>query len=407
MDNARLYREVQQAKENAEAANHAKDQFLAVLSHELRTPLTPVLASLDSLMEEEQLPHRLRKTMEVIRRNVELEARLIDDLLDLARISRNKVPLNLETVDAHACLKNALEICRGDVRLKKLKLEINLRATDRYVRGDPARLQQVFWNLLKNAVKFTPPKGKITVGTSNPADAGEPRPLVIEVSDTGIGIPAEVLPRIFDAFEQGEISITRRFGGLGLGLAISKALVEMHGGRLEASSAGSGLGATFTVRLPTISCPILRRPRTPRSEIATTRQGVRILLVDDHRDTATTMKRLLNRRGYEVRTASTVTAALDAAASHEFDLLISDIGLPDGSGLDLLRQLKNSRPITGIALSGYGMEEDVQKSKTAGFVEHLTKPVNLQHLEDIIRQLFTHPPLPKQKPQKSPSPTTP
>jgi two-component system CheB/CheR fusion protein len=233
---------------------------------------------------------------------------------------------------------------------------------------------------------------------------------VIEVSDTGAGIEPELLPRIFDAFEQGEASVTRRFGGLGLGLAISRALVRAHGGTLTASSEGKGRGAVFTLQVPTIHDPI--HPQTdsaaagagpvpqssPRTAARTTRQlvpasakALRILLVDDHEDTSRAMARLLEQLGYDVATADSVHAALDASQQRPFDLLISDIGLPDGSGLDLMRQLlhRAGRPIKAVALSGFGMDEDIRKSKDAGFAEHLTKPVSFPQLQEVIHRLTT------------------
>ena len=393
----RYVAELERAKEAAEAANRAKDQFLAVLSHELRTPLTPVLSTVQALESEPSLAPELREPIEMIRRNVELESRLIDDLLDLTRIAKGKLELDLQTVDAHEGVNNVLEMCRDELYSKGLHLRVDLGAGRHHVRADNARLQQVFWNLIKNAVKFTPEGGTITVRTSNPGgsngagrDGTAPR-LLAEVRDTGIGIEPQVLPRIFDAFEQGERSITRRFGGLGLGLAISKALIDMQGGRLTADSDGRGRGSAFSVDLATVDPP-LRRPHGGdggRNDGAA-RPSLSILLVDDHEDTARAMGRLLQRLGYQVKTAHTVASALETFGRDRFDLVISDIGLPDGSGLELMRQIRQGRDVRGIALSGFGMEEDVRKSKEAGFFEHLTKPVNFQKLDAVIRQAMTN-----------------
>ena len=439
VDNARLYADAQLAREvaesqkqAAEAANHAKDQFLAVLSHELRTPLAPVLSTVQALESEPALPPALRDSVDMIRRNVELEARLIDDLLDLTRISKGKLELHLQTTDAHETLATALDICRSDILDKGLKLEVDTAAPAAHVRADAARLHQVFWNLVKNAVKFTPAGGTIYVSTRNEGGGessefsvrssggggentagngerpGPARPalnselrtpnapserLVVEVRDTGIGIEPAVLPRIFDAFEQGERSITRKFGGLGLGLAISKALMDMQGGRLTAESAGPGRGATFRVEMAVAAAPAARPASAgpARGGVASS-PGLRILLVDDHPDTAHAMRKLLERLGYRITVANTVGEAVRAYGGGDgFDLVISDIGLPDGSGLELIRLLKELRPITGIALSGFGMEEDVRKSKEAGFYEHLTKPVNFQRLHALIREATTAP----------------
>jgi PAS domain S-box-containing protein len=381
----------------AEAANRAKDQFLAVLSHELRTPLSPVLSTVQALESEPSLPAELRDAIDMIRRNVELEARLIDDLLDLTRISKGKLELHLQTVDAHETLATALDICRSDILDKGLRLEAKLDATQFHVRADSARLHQVFWNLIKNAVKFTPEGGTIYVTTRNdPADAVEnsdngsaASDLVVEVRDTGIGIEPHVLPRIFDAFEQGERSITRKFGGLGLGLAISKALIDMQGGQLRVDSAGRGEGASFSVRMDAVPAPAARGGKGSPVQGGEARSDIRILLVDDHLDTALALRKLLERLGYRISIANTLAEAVASYQSVPVDLVISDIGLPDGSGLELIRQLNAMRPVTGIALSGFGMEDDIRKSKEAGFYEHLTKPVNFQRLHAVIREATT------------------
>lgn len=379
-------RELQRAKEQAESANRAKDQFLAVLSHELRTPLTPVLALATAGQADRDLPENVRADFATIRRNVELEAKLIDDLLDVTRIGRGKIRLNLETVDAHQSLRHAITVCSSDeVAMKRLTLQVELHATRRHVRGDPARLQQIFWNLLKNAVKFTPPAGRITVSTSNDATGH----LVVQISDTGVGIEPQILPRIFEAFEQGEVAVERNLGGLGLGLAISKGLVLAHGGTITARSDGVGHGATFVVTLETVAIPSpASLPVAPAAPELGSRLS--ILLVEDHADTAHALTRLLSSYGYEVRAADSVESALTLASESEFDVIVSDLGLPDGSGLELMRQIRvmrDGRPTRGIALTGFGMEEDVQKSKEAGFTEHITKPVNFQSLQRAIERV--------------------
>src|SRR5262249_32302909 len=225
-------------------SNLAKDQFLAMLSHELRTPLTPVLASAVALESEPALPQEIHDSLQMIRRNVELEARLIDDLLDLTRIDRGKVQLNFEVVDAHTLLQSALDICQAEIDRKQLVCSLHLRAQNVHLHADPARLQQIFWNLINNAVKFTPKDGWISISTSNDSKGQ----LRVEIADSGLGIEPESLPKIFDAFEQGGRT---QLGGLGLGLAISKALVEAHQGTITAQSAGQHKGATFTLAFPT------------------------------------------------------------------------------------------------------------------------------------------------------------
>ena len=389
--------ELQQAKDQAEAANHAKDQFLAVLSHELRTPLAPVLALASALECDTSLSPQLRDDLGLIRRNVELEVRLIEDLLDLTRVTKGKLHLELEAVDVHALVRDTLRTCSIEELVgKRLTVESDLSASAPFVLADPARLQQVLWNLVNNAIKFTPEGGRIVVRTRNPF--GDGAGLVVEVTDTGVGIEAQSLPKIFDAFEQGAESITRRFGGLGLGLTICKALVDAMGGCICAESGGRDHGATFRVELQPAPSPARSVPHAAGADGAAAGDDecverhdahpLRILVVDDHVDTSKVMARLLSRNGYHVRTAGTLRAAVEAVVSDPIDLVISDLGLPDGSGHDLMRRLRQSHDgVKGIALSGYGTEEDVRKSHEAGFDTHLTKPTDFDRLLDTIREL--------------------
>ncbi|HYG65303.1 MAG TPA: ATP-binding protein, partial [Thermoanaerobaculia bacterium] len=312
IERARAQRVLQQAKDAAEEASRAKDQFLAVLSHELRTPLTPVLAAAQLLEMDRDLPARHRDSLAMIRRNVQLEARLIDDLLDLTRIARGKLELQLASVDVHEKIRLVVRMLEAEAAAKPVSVAVHLEAARPLVTGDAARIQQVLWNLIKNSVKFTPPEGGVQIRTW---DSPEGR-LRVEVRDTGVGIDPEVLPRIFDAFEQGGSSVTRQFGGLGLGLAISKSLVDLHGGTLTAASEGPGRGATFTLELPalipdatTAAGAAAAAPAPPEN------RGARLLLVEDHLDTADAMARLLGSFGYDVRVAGTVASALEAAES--------------------------------------------------------------------------------------------
>jgi signal transduction histidine kinase len=235
-----------QAAAAAEAANRAKDRFLAVLSHELRTPLSPVVMLLGALQEDPELPERFREDIALIRRNIDLETSLIDDLLDVSRVTSGKLRLRPEPLHLHDVLRHAIDNCASDAAEKQLHVDLQLDASSDHVSADPTRIQQVFWNLLRNAIKFTPAAGRVTVRTSNP----DPTRLRVEVQDTGQGIPPDTLPRVFDAFEQGDAATTRQFGGLGLGLAIAKAVVEMHNGTIRAHSDGPDKGSTFTVDLP-------------------------------------------------------------------------------------------------------------------------------------------------------------
>jgi signal transduction histidine kinase len=370
----------EEARKRAEAENRAKDDFLATVSHELRTPLTPILASIQ-LLEQESDPKALREALHVMRRNLELEARLIDDLLDLTRIRTGKLSLHRETVNAHNALRRAIEICERAADQKGVTLSAEINATSCYVDGDAARLQQVFWNLISNAIKFTPKEGKVTVRTANP----EPNKLRIDVVDTGVGIDPHDLTRVFQRFMQFSRGLAPQggTGGLGLGLSISKSLIESHGGEIWASSLGRGHGTTFSVQLETTM---------PRSNVTgdftpadqPEREPLRILLVDDHADTREALQKLLSRRGYEVEAAESVQSALDLASKTHFDLLVSDIGLPDGSGLDIMQALRDTQHMRGIALSGFGMQQDIDRSKAAGFAEHLIKPVNFSQLQAAI-----------------------
>ncbi|HYE19377.1 MAG TPA: ATP-binding protein [Tepidisphaeraceae bacterium] len=377
-DRERLLAEVERAKHQLENAGRAKDRFLATLSHELRTPLTPVLALASALRGRHDLPTDVTEDLETIRRNAELERTLIDDLLDLTRVAAGKLQLHREAVDAHELLGNTLDVVREDLKHKGVAVVMDLSADRQYVFGDAARLQQVFWNLIKNAVKFTPSGGTVRVRT---AVVGPD--LRIEIIDSGIGIAAGALAKIFEPFEQGAEQITRQFGGLGLGLHICKALVDAHGGRITAASDGPGTGAAFAVEVALTDAPAATSStgHTPAVDVP----GLRILLVEDHADTAKVMQRLLAGAGHTVAVACTVQAALrQLAETGGADLLISDIGLPDGSGLDLMRQVAQTYGLKGIALSGYGTEADVAECASAGFAAHLTKPVPLSALRRAI-----------------------
>jgi PAS domain S-box-containing protein len=374
----------------AEAASKAKDHFLAVLSHELRTPLTPILATACELSVDATLPEHARETLTMIRRNIELETKLVDDLLDLTRISRGKLAVNVRPTELRETLRSVLRMVEGELHGKGIRLRVDYAATRTVVAADPARLQQVLWNLLKNAVKFTPDGGQVSVVV---ADALHDQ-VRLEVTDTGIGIAPELLPRVFDAFEQGENAVTRQFGGLGLGLAITKALVTLHGGVISAHSEGKGHGAKFVVEWPLAAQQAaLPAPRPSSngecpSPAPGSPTGRSILLVEDHPDTSAALARLLTMFGHDVRTADSVGAAVQALESQPFDVLISDIGLPDGTGLDLMRQVRGRHSMKGIVLSGFGMEDDVRRSLEAGFATHLTKPINPDDLQAEIERLM-------------------
>ena len=385
--------ELRAAKEEAEHANQAKTQFLAVLSHELRTPLNPILLAVTSMLERPADSEDVRDNLKMIRQNVHLQSRLIDDLLDVMRIVRGKMPLHWEVVDAHVLIGHSIGICRSEVFGKEQTLTLDLAAPRHHINADPVRLQQVFWNLMKNAVKFTGPGGSIALSSRNQADASGEDHLIIEVADTGIGIEPGVIGRIFDPFQQGETSITRRFGGLGLGLAISKGIIEGHGGVLVAESAGKDRGTTFRVDLQALPDPTHDEGGAAGDtdlDGPVTARPLKILLVEDEPATSRLMARLLRGLGHEVSTAGTIAEATEKEREGEFTLIVSDIGLPDGSGLELMKRVIARRgPIPAIALTGYGMEEDIRRSREAGFVAHMTKPIDFTKLEAMIRQVAT------------------
>jgi two-component system CheB/CheR fusion protein len=360
-----------QAKDAAEAANQAKDRFLAALSHELRTPLTPVLAQVQLLERDASLSEELHEAMVMIRRNIELEARLIDDLLDLTRVTHGKLELRRSIVDVHRLIQHSMQFCQAEAAAKGVRLEFQRLAERSSVDADPDRIQQVLWNLLANAVKFTPAGGVITITSANAAEGW----VEIRITDSGLGIAPELLPRIFEAFEQGSREVTRQFGGLGLGLAISRSIVAMHAGVITAASPGLGRGATFVVALQTATAPT--RSATAPSAAPATAQQLRILLCEDHENTAKVITLVLKRSGHRVVHARSVAEAFTLAVCERPDLLISDIGLPDGSGLELMRRLReHGLTLKAIVISGYGSAEDIQESQEAGFFQHLTKPFN-------------------------------
>ncbi|MGE5609267.1 MAG: PAS domain S-box protein [Bacillota bacterium] len=383
-DRDRLLTREQAAREQAEAANRAKDQFIAVVSHELRTPLTPVLTTVELLKQDPKLSAETQADLEVIKRNVQMESRLIDDLLDLTRASQAKIPIHREAVDVHGLIGDIGAMFRKDSETKGVALCLDLQAERHRVYGDPGRLRQVLWNLVGNAMKFTPAGGRITVSSCN-----EDSLLRVQVKDTGIGIEPAVMERLFRPFEQGEQSRSRRYGGLGLGLSISKSLVEMHGGTVSVASEGKGKGAVFTVELPILTDVQAELPQAPLASVAGPRKAVKILLVEDNEDTLRVMGRLLEHLGHQVKTARSAKEAVEAAGEEGFDLLISDVGLPDATGWELMQQLRAVGPIRGIAISGYGTPDDLEQSRRAGFAEHMTKPINVQKLEEVIEAVVS------------------
>ncbi len=388
----RAEREMAAARDEAMAASRTKDDFLAALSHELRTPLSPVLLLASASAADETLPEAVREDFATIAKNALLEARLIDDLLDLTRISRGKMKLELKRVDVHAVLQDALSTVSGDLKEKGMTLAVTWGTPPPVALADSARLQQVFWNIIKNAIKFTPEGGEVRVETKITHGA---RQLTIAVTDSGIGMTPSELKRVFQPFSQGDHAAgsgSHRFGGLGLGLAISRMLMQLHAGQVEAFSAGRGQGATFVISLPLA-------PLAPAEENHGDQPGragagpgndqrYPILLIEDHEPTRAVLVNLLNQRSYRTVSASSMAEALALAATQRFEFVISDLGLPDGTGYDLMRDLGRRYGLKGIALSGYGMEQDLAQSREAGFIGHLTKPVTFWAIEQAIAGFY-------------------
>jgi PAS domain S-box-containing protein len=377
-DRSRLLVREQAARDQAESANRAKDKFLDAMSHELLTPLSPVLSASETLKKSGKLPPELNGLADMIRRNAELELRLITDLLDITRITSGKLELTLGTVDIHAAIAKVLKTYGAEIAAKNLRITTDLGAAERHVNGDQGRLVHVFWNLLGNSIKFTPPGGSIAISTRNPG----PGAISIGLSDNGIGIEPEVVNRLFQDLDQGELSLA--FGEVGLGLSVSKKLIDLHGGKLSASPSDEGQGTVFTIELATAAASSVQA--APPRAVPAQGKLLTILLVENNEDTLWTLARLLRRLGHQVLTANSAETALQAATANKFDLLISDIGLPDHSGWELMRQLRTHGPVRGIALSGFVSDEDAHKSTESGFSAHLTKPVNINRLELLIQE---------------------
>lgn len=385
------------ARDEAMAASRAKDEFLAALSHELRTPLNPVLLIASAAAGNQELPTEVREDFAIIAKNALLEARLIDDLLDVTRITRGKLTLDLKPGDVHAVLDDAIATMRADLQEKNITLVVERGEISPRAMIDPARLQQVFWNVLKNALKFTPEHGFIRVETRGLPDTNE---MTVTITDTGIGMTPEELTRAFHPFAQGDHSMgskRHRFGGLGLGLAISQLLIQLHAGDVQAFSPGRTRGCTVVIKIPQIppesALPdVGERVEEEAGPVAgVERNGTSdhrpILIVEDHDATRQVLEKLFRQRDYSVVSAATVAEALQRAAEANFEFVVSDLGLPDGTGYDLMKTLHQRHGLTGIALSGYGAEQDTALSREAGFVEHLTKPVTYAMLDQVIQRV--------------------
>lgn len=376
-----------EAKERAEKASRAKDEFLAALSHELRTPLTPVLLLAAEREGDRELPDKVRADFATIRKNIDLEARIIDDLLDVTRITNGKLELRMAVVDVEELIGDALQILAADCHARGLTVERKATAASTLVHADAVRLEQVLWNVLKNAIKFTPAGGRIEI-TSSSAD-GE---VHVTVQDSGMGITREELPLIFTAFAQGRETSGAVFGGLGLGLSISALLMKMLGGRIWAESEGRHQGSTFHITLPLAADTAVndRPSQAMLPGVLPSTPSLRILLVEDHQDSRTLLASILRRWGHDVTDVDTVAAARREIPGGHYNLLLSDIGLPDGTGYDVIAAWLGASSAPAIAMSGYGTPGDFAKSAAAGFNHHVVKPVSTEPLKEVLRTVYAH-----------------
>ncbi|MEH1892720.1 MAG: ATP-binding protein [Nostoc sp.] len=381
-------RAVSEAAQNAaEQANRLKDEFLAVLSHELRSPLNPILGWAKLLQTRKFDEAKTAYALATIERNAKLQSQLMEDLLDVSRILQNKLSLNISSVNLSAVIEVALDTVRLAAQAKSVQLKTKFEPNIGQVLGDPSRLQQVVWNLLSNAVKFTPSEGQVEIRLERVGTQAQ-----IQVSDTGKGIDPEFLPHVFDYFRQADNSTTRTFGGLGLGLAIVRQIVELHGGTVQAESEGDEKGATFTVLLPIKSVEPQTSEDKGLPDASPNLLGVNVLVVDDEVDTRDLIVFILQQCGAAVRAFASASQALEAFAVEKPDILLSDIGMPQMDGYMLIRQIRSLPPeqggeIRAIALTAYAGEVNQQQILQAGFQKHLTKPIEPGKLAMVIASL--------------------
>jgi len=382
----RLVTSEKQARQQAEAANRMKDEFLAILSHELRTPLTSVFGWIQLLQSGGTDPATTAKALSVIDRNIRIQAQLIDDLLSVSQIMTGKLPIRREMIDPLRVIKATVESVRPSADAQQIILQLESDPHIPALSADPARLQQVLWNLLTNAVKFTPKQGLIVLTVKCIRSQ-----LHITVSDTGSGISSEFLPRVFNRFSQADASTTRRHGGLGLGLALVRQLVELHGGTVQVRSAGIGKGSTFTVTFPLLEIP----GKHPEPEVLVERQtgdalrGVKVLLIEDEPDTREMIAATLQQFGASVTQVPSAAEALREFVTSTPDILISDIGMPEMDGYELLAAIRQQtlHPPPAVALTAYTTPSERDRALGAGFQAHISKPVKLSELVSITARL--------------------
>jgi PAS domain S-box-containing protein len=389
VENARLYEEERTARTEAEAANRAKDEFLTILSHELRTPLTPIIGWLHMMQRGVLPPAEFERGLSVLDRNSQALKRLINDLLDMSAILTGKMRLEEMPVPLEAVVREAIETIRPQATERGIQIQLSLGDWHNpIVIGDRTRLVQTFWNLLTNAVKFSQSGSQVTVDCET-----RPATAVITIADSGEGIPADFLPHVFERFRQADGSKTRNHGGLGLGLALVKSFLEAHHGTIEVASEGPGLGTCFTVELPVQR--LSATPATPEDTVTASAAlaGAHLLIVEDQPDTLEMMRTALEAAGYRTTSCSSADGALAAVQAHKFDLLISDIGMPEMDGLELLRRLRQNPELgrtPAIAVSGYAAKKDADAAIEAGFDVHLAKPLDPSALNAMVKKLLNH-----------------
>jgi CheY-like chemotaxis protein len=375
------------ARQEAEIANRTKDEFLAVLSHELRTPLTAMLGWLAILRGRKLDKQTTQHAIDTIERNAKAQAQLIEDLVDVSRIVGGKLKLELRSIDLLPVINAAVEVVRPAADAKDINLDVKYDSTVGPVSADAARLQQVIWNLLSNAVKFTPKGGSVKLDFRGTGSSAE-----VVISDTGVGISADFLPHVFERFRQAESPVTRSHRGMGLGLAIVRHLIELHGGTVTAESEGENQGSTFSILLPLAdAAPRPLSTESERAEELVSLHGIRVLLVEDEADARELIALTLTGSGADVEAVDSVGRALDRLSLFNPHILLSDIGLPVQSGYDLIRHVRalpsTLNKVPAVALTAFATESDRQMSLSAGFHAHLAKPVDPRHLISVIRGL--------------------
>ncbi|HET6669793.1 MAG TPA: PAS domain S-box protein [Pyrinomonadaceae bacterium] len=385
-EHAKLLESERQARAEAEEANRIKDEFLATISHELRNPLNVILGYSEVLVRSSEATESefVLRAAEILRRNAIAQAQLVNDLLDLSRLQLGKFSLNLQVVSLTKTINDAVETVRAEALAKGLEVKIEMSNELVFVDGDPLRMEQIVWNLLNNAVKFTPAGGTVTVKLAKRNGFAQ-----LAVADTGQGIEPKFLPHVFEIFRQADATISRRHGGMGIGLALVQQLVQLQGGSVSVSSGGPGHGAEFTINLP-----LTKEATEPRKTGSLVHPnaltGMRILVVDDSSDTVEMLRTLLEMDGAMVTTAGSGSEALEILAREVFDVILSDISMPNMDGFELLsrmRKLPNGRDVPVLALTGFGRVEDVERATAEGFFSHITKPVDVGQIVTMLQKL--------------------